>query len=917
MRSAADARKARHRFERVEFDVIAHVALARVGERLPVPCVDAALRRRRVMEAPAPLARAHLRVELRQVPAPRGLRAQRGERLRRFGQAGQVHALVRIVGEVVQLVGVGRALHVLPVAAANHHDRRHRAFGEIFAERDVVRRRAAQLRHEARAVDRVRPAAGRRHTGEVHQRRQQVEVRHRRAHARRVEALRRMHDQRHAAAAFEERHLVPEPALAEHVAVVGRDDHDRVVGEAALLERGEHAGELRVDVRGRAVVCAAGGANLRIGGRRTVVLADEAQPLRMRIALLGVEPHRRHVDLVVAVQVPVFARDRIRIVRMRQRHDHAERPCVVAGRTLARDVEQLLAGRERHFVVEVELIGAHARPGVEHRAHVVIPARPLGRVVPVGHPAEVGRIDVGREPLLEAVQLVGAAEVHFPGQHRPVTTRAQVVREGQRLRGQFGGVIVGADTRRQLAGQQREARRRAQRARAVRGVEHHALRGEPVERRRARDAVAVGRQRERRELVGHQDQDVGSRVRHRRSWGNRCSNGTARRCCSDAAGMTDAAARSAARSGRDWLESRQAARRRAVQCTISRPNPRGKTSGSYGAIREAYVEIRIVTVDAGAARVRIGRASAELHGRRARARLDAAGREPAGVPAGSGAGRAAVRAQPARRHADERRPVPVQSRAREPRDAARRDRDAARAPRARRADDRHRRRFRDLLADAAPGRAETRDAGRRRARRHVTGLRRAARSRGHRDPVRRRPLAVVHGRAALSRSGHARLRAGVPCGARARRAARTPARAATAARAADAPGALAVVGRLVRRARPRRASRRARRDLQQLCAGDPRGAARRRRRARLVAARRRAGRVRATGETRRRAGRHVARLLPGAAAATARNRRDPRVPALAARRVRNGVTRRARSRMGAAALARRYQPHGGLVLSAA
>lgn len=438
-------RKTRHRLERVEFDVIAHVTLARVGERLPVPRLDAALRRRRVMEAPAPLARAHLPVELGQVPAPRGFRAERGKHVGGVGHAGQVRQLARVVRQVVELVGIERAMHVLPAAAPDHHDRRERAFREVFAERDIVRGRAVQVRHEARAVDRVGPAAGGRGAGQVDERRQQVEMRHGPAHARGAEAARRMDDQRNAAAALEERHLVPEPALAEHVAMVGRDDHDRVVGEAALFQRGQHAAELRVDIGRRAVVRMARGADLRVGGRRAVDLADDAQPLRMRVAFRRLEPHGRHVDLVVAVQIPVFARDRVRIVRMGQRHDHAERPRIVPGRALARDVVELLLRGERDFVVEIELVRAHARARLQHRAHVVIPARPLGRLVPVGHPAEIGRIDVGREPFLEAVQLVGAAEMHLAGQHRPVAARAQVVRERQRLRRQLGGVIVSAD----------------------------------------------------------------------------------------------------------------------------------------------------------------------------------------------------------------------------------------------------------------------------------------------------------------------------------------------------------------------------------------------------------------------------------------------------------------------------------------
>jgi hypothetical protein len=45
-----------------------------------------------------------------------------------------------------------------------------------------------------------------------------------------------MCDQRHARGRLEEMHLVPELALTEHVAMVGREDDRGVVSEAGLLE---------------------------------------------------------------------------------------------------------------------------------------------------------------------------------------------------------------------------------------------------------------------------------------------------------------------------------------------------------------------------------------------------------------------------------------------------------------------------------------------------------------------------------------------------------------------------------------------------------------------------------------------------------------------------------------------------------
>ncbi len=133
---------------------------------------------------------------------------------------------------------------------------------------------------------------------------------------------------------------------------------------------------------------------------------------------------------------------------MRERGDQTEWPLIAPCLTFAGDVEELLASGKGNLVVEIKLVGAYARAGVEHRTHVVIPAWAHFRLRPVGHPAEVSRIDVGCQPVLEAVQLIRTAEMHLARQNGAVTGRPQIVRESQGLRRKFGGVIVGAYVRR-------------------------------------------------------------------------------------------------------------------------------------------------------------------------------------------------------------------------------------------------------------------------------------------------------------------------------------------------------------------------------------------------------------------------------------------------------------------------------------
>ncbi len=54
--------------------------------------------------------------------------------------------------------------------------------------------------------------------------------------------------QRHARGAFEEAHLEPQAALAEHVAVVGAEQDDRVVEHAGAFEHVDEFADLVVEI---------------------------------------------------------------------------------------------------------------------------------------------------------------------------------------------------------------------------------------------------------------------------------------------------------------------------------------------------------------------------------------------------------------------------------------------------------------------------------------------------------------------------------------------------------------------------------------------------------------------------------------------------------------------------------------------
>ena len=194
----------------------------------------------------------------------------------------------------------------------------------------------------------------------------------------------------------------------------------------------------------------------------------------MRILLGLIDVLARQWDVLVAVEVPELGRDGVGIMRVGHRHGQAERLIAVA----AHVVIQILLGLEHHLFIEVQLVGAHAWSGLQHRRHVVVPTGAHVRLIPVHRPAVVGGVDVAGQALFIAMQLVRAAEMHLARQRGAIAQAAQVMGVGRYIGGEVGSVVVSADLRGQLAADQGKARRRAQRAVAVGGVEHHGLGGQ-------------------------------------------------------------------------------------------------------------------------------------------------------------------------------------------------------------------------------------------------------------------------------------------------------------------------------------------------------------------------------------------------------------------------------------------------------
>ena len=419
---------------------------------------------------------------------------------------GEIDLLQRIGREVVELLGIGAAADVFVCAAADHQQRGDGALAEIFPQHLVMAAAAGDMGQQASPVDGGGIVGRGPIAGDFRQGRQEVDGGDRLRHPARPALAGEGDDQRHAGRILMPVHLVPEPALAQHVAMIGGEEGDGLAFEPAIAQGLHQAAELIVDIGDGAVIGPARRADMGLGDLGAVHVRDMAQALPMGIGRIRRGRELRQVDLVLAVAVPIFRQDRIGIMGMGHGDDEAEGPVVGA----ARLVEEPAPRGIDHLLVEIELVGAPAGPGLGHREHVVVPARPDLRLLPIRRPAEIRGIDIRRQPLLEAMELVGAAEMHLAGEGRAVAGLAEVMGEGRNVGGEIGRIVEGPDPCGPTPRHHGEARGRAERAGAISGVEDRAAIGQRLDVGRLDQLVAVDRQKARRHLVGHDEEDVGA-----------------------------------------------------------------------------------------------------------------------------------------------------------------------------------------------------------------------------------------------------------------------------------------------------------------------------------------------------------------------------------------------------------------------
>ena len=133
----------------------------------------------------------------------------------------------------------------------------------------------------------------------------------------------------------------------------------------------------------------------------------------------------------------------------------------------------------------------------------------FARLIPVGSPTKIGRVDVGSEPFLKTVELIGAHEVHFAREDGQVAELAKMVGKGRHFGWQLGGIVKAAEARWQAAREKPIAGRSTEWCGAICRIEGHASICEPGDIGSVDDLIAIRRQCRCIHLVCHKKYDVG------------------------------------------------------------------------------------------------------------------------------------------------------------------------------------------------------------------------------------------------------------------------------------------------------------------------------------------------------------------------------------------------------------------------
>ena len=212
--------------------------------------------------------------------------------------ARQIVELVGIALDIEEQLGLAIAMDVFVAALAQHQRRLRQPLEEELARRHIRPTLAAAGKEgrQAAPVEGLDRVEGTAFAGQIEDRRQQIDERDIFSDSPPAFGVGRRDDQRDARRPLIGRHLVPEPALAQHVAVIGTEDDRGVVELADIAERVEDAADEIVDQADIGVIGMARGADMRLGHLIFGAIVVAVEPGAIGIALLRARSRARPAD---------------------------------------------------------------------------------------------------------------------------------------------------------------------------------------------------------------------------------------------------------------------------------------------------------------------------------------------------------------------------------------------------------------------------------------------------------------------------------------------------------------------------------------------------------------------------------------------------------------------------------------------
>ena len=235
--------------------------------------------------------------------------------------------------------------------------------------------------------------------------------------------------------------------------MIRAEENDGIIAHAGGLEYRHQFADLVVEIGNIGEIAAPRSSHIVLGNIELAVIIGQVKTLRMGVLFIkGDRPDLWFQMGAIFIKVPIFAPRNVGVMGMGKGDRQTPGPGLVfIG--LTGELIEFLGGVEGHLIIIFHLVGGLRNAGTRHRTQIVIPpVNAFTGFAIIRRPAKIRRIDIGRQPLLEAVQLIRPDKMHLARQACVIAVPAQMMGIGWNVGAEFGGIVEDAGAAWQLPG---------------------------------------------------------------------------------------------------------------------------------------------------------------------------------------------------------------------------------------------------------------------------------------------------------------------------------------------------------------------------------------------------------------------------------------------------------------------------------